>query len=464
MKLNTPSIFVASLAASASANTAAPTVSLPYARYQGFHNSTSGLDVFLGISVYTPPLSSKKKGLPVLVWIHGGGYFFGDAASYDPTAMLQASGHSFVAVIIQYRLGVFGFLPGSEVKKNGALNAGLLDIQFALEWTRENIHLFGGDPEKVTIWGESAGGGAVLIQAVAHGGKTSPALFKHGIASSPYLTPSYSEAVDTLACLRDVDQTTLVTEDTGEPRPVVDGTLLLERPQLSLEKKQVNGELLISLHNNDEGGLFVTRNTSSTVRSWVVQQYPHLSQSNVTAIEDAYQIFASSNATEADNIYQMQKMILAEAIFVCPSIWLADAFSGVSYKGLFSVPPALHGLDLAVYFPEIGYSFIQPAQPISQSLTESFMGALISFIVTGSPNNNPMNKILNPYWEIYDPMDPKSMDFNITASGTADPELKKVDFSLLQRCRQVNIDPLKYLHPKLTIPSLWGALAPFTRQ
>ncbi|KAG8729048.1 hypothetical protein FRC11_009632, partial [Ceratobasidium sp. 423] len=326
MRFSIPSILLLALcAASASSNTAAPTVSLPYARYRGFHNSTSGLDVFLGIryaqapvgdlrwrapksplpvsetlqatsqpakcsqlsiisanltlgppdptavedclflNVYTPPSATKKK-LPVLVWIHGGGYSVGDAASYDPTPMIQASKHSFVAVIIQYRLGVFGFLAGSEVKKNGALNAGLLDVQFALKWTQENIHLFGGDPDQVTIWGESAGGGAVLMQAVANGGKTSPPLFKRAIASSPYLSPNYkyadpesesryttfvnntgcANAVDTLGCLRGLDHATLAAGDTQRPLPVVDGSFLTERPQLSLENKRVNGERLIS--------------------------------------------------------------------------------------------------------------------------------------------------------------------------------------------------------------------------
>ncbi|CAE6401047.1 unnamed protein product [Rhizoctonia solani] len=519
MKLATPVIFFATSAtwaraATPSSNITAPTVSLPYARYQGFHNTTSGLDVFLGIryaqapvgdlrwrapkaplhvnktlqatsqpakcfqlnllggsgstpgvpdptedclflNVFAPPLSTRKKKLPVLVWIHGGGYFAGYAASYDPTAMIQASNNSFVAVIIQYRLGMFGFLPGSEVKKNGTLNAGLLDMQFALKWTKQNIHLFGGDPDQVTIWGESAGAGGVMMQVVANGGKTKPALFKRAIASSTYVPPNYeyndpqaelqyttlvsntgcTNATDTLVCLRGLDYATLAAGATLLPRPVIDGTFLTQRPQLSLAKKQVNGEKLISLHNVDEGRIFVTQNSNSTVNSWAMEQFPNLSQQNLTTVEKTYQVFASNSASDVDNIYKIQTLIFGEAQFVCPSFWLVDAFSKDGYQGLFAVSPSLHSLDLNVYFP--GSSTIQPTQPFSQSLIQSFMGALVSFIVTGTPNNNPMNKSINPNWAMYDSKNPKGMTFNVTASGAADPKFEAVDSALRQRCRRV---------------------------
>ncbi|KAJ1304699.1 hypothetical protein OPQ81_005838 [Rhizoctonia solani] len=528
MKLALPAIFLVTTAAWAqaaptSSNTTEPTVTLPYARYQGFHNATSGLDVFLGIryaqapvgdlrwrapkaplpvnetlqatsqpakcfqlnilgdvgstpgvpdptedclflNVFAPPLNDHTKKLPVLVWIHGGGYFAGYAASFDPTFMIRASNNSFIAVIIQYRLGMFGFLPGSEVKKNGTLNAGLLDMQFALKWTRENIHLFGGDPDQVTLWGESAGAGGVMMQVVANSGKTKPALFKRAIASSTYVPPNYNyddpqaelqyaslvnntgctNATNTLACLRGLDYATLAAGATQLPGPVVDGTFLTQRPQLSLAKKQVNGEKLISLHNIDEGRIFISQDPNSTVRTLLVQDFPKLSQQNFTAIENAYQVFASSNASEADNIYKIQTLIFGEAEFVCPSLWLVDAFSKDGYQGLFAVAPSLHSLDLNVYFP--GSSSIQPAQPFSQSLVESFLGALVSFILTGTPNKNPMNKTINPNWPAYNSKNPKGMTFNVTASGAADTKFETVDLALRQRC------------------NLWRKLAPYTPQ
>ncbi|CAE6511257.1 unnamed protein product [Rhizoctonia solani] len=518
MKLTTPAIVLAASvtwawAAPTNSSATAPTVSLPYARYQGFHNTTSGLDVFLGIryaqapvgdlrwrapktplpvnetlqatsqpakcfqlnilgdagstpgvpdptedclflNVFAPPLSSHKKKLPVLVWIHGGGYFAGFAASYDPTSMIQASNNSFVAVIIQYRLGMFGRFP-SWVR---------VDMQFALKWTQQNIHLFGGDPNQVTIWGESAGAGGIMMQVVANGGKTKPALFKRAIASSTYVPPNYryndpqaelqyaslvgntgcTNATNTLACLRGLDYATLAAGATQLPRPVVDGTFLTQRPQLSLAEGQVNGEKLISLHNVDEGRIFVTQDTSVTLQSWMVEEFPNLSQQNLTAVENVYQVFASSNASEADNTYYIQTLIFGEAGFVCPSLWLVDSFSKNGYQGLFAVSPSLHSLDLNVYFP--GSSSIQPTQPFSQSLIQSFMGALVSFILTGTPNNNPANKTINPNWPMYDSKSPKGMTFNVTASGVADPKFEAVDSALRQRC------------------NLWRTLAPYTPQ
>lgn len=106
----------------------------------------------------------------------GGGYgLFG--AVYDPSQLMETNGNGFVSVIIQYRLGAFGFLSSEDVKSNGQVNAGLLDQRFALQWVQDNIEKFGGDPKKVTIAGESAGAGAVMLQAMAYGGKQDVTLF-----------------------------------------------------------------------------------------------------------------------------------------------------------------------------------------------------------------------------------------------------------------------------------------------
>lgn len=92
---------------------------------------------------------------------------------------MATNGNNFVAVTIQYRLGAFGFLPGDDVKEDGALNAGLLDMNFALQWVQKYIKKFGGDPTRVTLGGESAGAGAVMYQAMAYGGKQSQNLFQN---------------------------------------------------------------------------------------------------------------------------------------------------------------------------------------------------------------------------------------------------------------------------------------------
>ena len=75
--------------------------------------------------------------------------------------------------MIQYRLEAFGFLASPDIKANGSLNAGILDQYFALQWTQQHVRKFGGDPARVTLVGQSAGGGSVMLQAMAYGGEVS---------------------------------------------------------------------------------------------------------------------------------------------------------------------------------------------------------------------------------------------------------------------------------------------------
>ena len=122
----------------------------------------------LGLNVWTPARAAGDK-LPVMVWIHGGGFEIGSSAqsAYDGEA-LAAQG--VVIVSINYRLGLFGFLahPGlnQESPHGVSGNYGLLDMIAALQWVQRNIAAFGGDPGNVTIFGESAGGTAVCLLMV----------------------------------------------------------------------------------------------------------------------------------------------------------------------------------------------------------------------------------------------------------------------------------------------------------
>ncbi|MGA7206026.1 MAG: carboxylesterase family protein [Specibacter sp.] len=115
-------------------------------------------DSTLNVNVFTPsPAKADDGGLPVLVWIHGGGYVAGSPASpwYDGAAFNR---DGVVTVSVSYRLGFDGFGWIEDAPRN----RGVLDWLLALEWVRDNIAAFGGDPSRVTISGQSAGGGAVL--------------------------------------------------------------------------------------------------------------------------------------------------------------------------------------------------------------------------------------------------------------------------------------------------------------
>ncbi|KAL4264270.1 Carboxylic ester hydrolase [Pleurotus pulmonarius] len=141
-----------------------------------------GSEDCLTLNVWKPSNASEASRLPVLVYFHGGGYF-ADSPFGFPFYHWVAQNQGFIAVSVTYRLNLLGFLGGAAVAADGDMNAGFHDQRAALEWVQRNIHRFGGDPDEVTIAGESAGGGSVLAQMMAYGG-SKPIHFKRGIVQS----------------------------------------------------------------------------------------------------------------------------------------------------------------------------------------------------------------------------------------------------------------------------------------
>ncbi len=149
----------------------------------------------LYLNVFTPRADPGAR-LPVMVWIHGGALIFGSGglAIYDGSAL---AGRGVVVVTINYRLGPLGFFAHPALDKErpgGAINFGLLDQIAALRWVKANIAAFGGDPAKVTVFGQSAGAQSVLALM------TSPlasGLFRGAIAESPYGVPSHTRRAAT---------------------------------------------------------------------------------------------------------------------------------------------------------------------------------------------------------------------------------------------------------------------------
>ncbi len=125
----------------------------------------------LFLNVYTPSNATAKSKLPVFIWIHGGALVNGAGSDYDPSVMV--ADNNIIVVTINYRLGSLGFLAASVLSATApnafqnvgdAGNYGFMDQQFAMAWVQDNIRAFGGDPERVTIGGESAGGLSVSSQ------------------------------------------------------------------------------------------------------------------------------------------------------------------------------------------------------------------------------------------------------------------------------------------------------------
>lgn len=147
----------------------------------------------LSLNVWTPPPSPRPR--PVMVWIHGGGFFNGSGDIYD--ARRLASRGDIVVVTINYRLGALGFLAHPALGRDGAIgNYGLADQQAALRWVRDNIAGFGGDPQRVTIAGESAGGMSVCDHLVAPGsvGLFDAAIIQSAPCQAQYDLPAAQQA------------------------------------------------------------------------------------------------------------------------------------------------------------------------------------------------------------------------------------------------------------------------------
>src|SRR5579883_32802 len=136
----------------------------------------------LYLNVFTPDTNgAKNEKLPVIFWIHGGGNFDGETPGYDGSK-LAAQGHT-VVVTAEYRLNLMGWLAHPALDNEGHTfgNYGILDQQFALKWIRANIANFGGDPNNVTVGGQSAGAvdtGIAMLSPLANG------LFERGICES----------------------------------------------------------------------------------------------------------------------------------------------------------------------------------------------------------------------------------------------------------------------------------------
>ncbi len=151
-----------------------------------YHEVLSGLPLHgeesedcLYLNIYTPDSDGKR---PVMFWIHGGAYIQGSANEYDGARL--AAENDVVVVAINYRLGIFGFLDLSQfgAEYAGTANLGIQDQIAALGWVRDNIADYGGDPDCVTVFGESAGGGSVLALL---GAPSAVGLFHRAAALSP---------------------------------------------------------------------------------------------------------------------------------------------------------------------------------------------------------------------------------------------------------------------------------------
>ena len=338
-------------------------------------------------------------------------------------------------------MGAFGFLSSDEVYRYGIVNAGILDQNFALQWIQEHIGQFGGDPRRVTISGESAGGGSVMLQIMAYGGSLGTSLFEQAIAASPASpmqfgyadfapsqsyyafayqvgcfdgTPIFNTSQTVLECLRARDslvlqQASAITSATTRYgtwgfMPVTDGDLIRDLPTRQLNASKVNGLRILSGNNADEGPPFTPQlvTDQASFQAFLDMTFPLFNSTDFAALYAAYDptpnnsaaLFATDglmapyaiNQSSLGTGYQQAAdNIFAETTFICPSYLLADAFASTSgagrsaYKYQFSVTPALHSADVSGYFgPRADYE--------SPDFLTAFMQIWGNFIINGNPS------------------------------------------------------------------------------
>ncbi|XP_042556548.1 pyrethroid hydrolase Ces2e-like [Dipodomys spectabilis] len=227
----------------------------------------------LYLNIYSPASAQEGSNLPVMVWIHGGALVSGMASLYDGSRL--AAIENVVVVTIQYRLGVPGFFSTGDQHATG--NWGYLDQVAALRWVQQNIAHFGGNPDQVTLFGESAGGTSVsshvvspMSQGLFHG-----AIMESGVALAPALISSSSEPVSSMVanlsaceqvdsealvrCLRakNEEEMLAITKTFKEIPAVVDGVFLPRHPKELLASAYFHPVPSIIGVNTDEFGFLL---------------------------------------------------------------------------------------------------------------------------------------------------------------------------------------------------------------
>ena len=237
----------------------------------------------LFLNVFTPDSNDLFRPRAVMVWIHGGALVFGESNDYDPTALVR---DGVIVVTINYRLGALGFLAhpafagektdpdrdrDSDSDPNSAGDYGLMDQQLALRWVRDNIWFFGGDPQNVAIFGESAGGLSVFSQLASppSEGLFHKAIIESGayalntqtLAAAETAGTAFASATgcsaQTAACLRALPVTTiLANENFAGYTPNIDGEFFPLSLNTALATGQFHHVPVIQGSNHDEWRLF----------------------------------------------------------------------------------------------------------------------------------------------------------------------------------------------------------------
>jgi len=392
----------------------------------------------LYLNVWTPGLYGAKR--PVMVWIHGGAFTTGAGSWLVYNGRSLSIRGDLVVVTINYRLGVLGFLNLNEVTKGkipATGNEGLLDQVLALEWVRDNISHLGGDPDNVTIFGESAGAMSVgmLLAMPRAGGLFHRAILQSGAAHHVNslelaekigaiflgildikptdvnklrsLTKQQLLKVQTEIMARAIDPKSTIG---GLPlKPVVDGKVVPELPIRAITAGSADNVPVLIGTNLDEWKVFtiLDRDLPNLDEAGLLRRCQYLIPGgDVTGLVEAYRQ-ARNQRNLPITPAELFNAIQADRVFRMPAIWFAEAHyrrKQPTYMYLFDwVSPLMNGILGSCHALELGFVFgtlddnFTGSDEKAQALSRKIQDAWAAFAHHGDPSCESIGK-----WRLYD--------------------------------------------------------------
>ncbi|KAF9881689.1 acetylcholinesterase [Colletotrichum karsti] len=410
-------------------------------------NRTTEDCLFLDVIAPETAFGKNKTKLPVLIYVYGGGYSSGDKTGdgdFNPAELLRMSNNGFVYVAMNYRLGALGWLSGREVAADGTPNAGLHDQRLSFRWVQKYIHLFGGDKNRVTVMGGSAGAGSIMHHLTAFGGRKNESLFSQAILLSPAFLPAPTEVnaerafgnfldilnVTSLSEARKLSSEEVIagnalqiyseaTYGNNIYGPVVDGKYAPALPgQLLLNGSFDKDVRIMTMHNTLEGLIFTnpTINSSVDYLSTITSSFPTVKEDALEYINSTlYPPIFNGSAGYKDE-FQRALATIQDINIICNTNYLARAFSNQAYALRFAVPPGIHGQQTPYVFRNGAPAGI--VEPVADAL-QSY---IVSFVTKSVPSFNGADVPL---------YGTESMLMNLAPNGTS---LQKDD-TANQRCK-----------------------------
>ena len=404
----------------------------------------------LYLNIWTPAADNKTR--PVMFWIYGGGFITG-ASSRPRLNGANLAVHGDVVVInFNYRLGALGFinLPGITP------NIGILDQIAALNWVRENIDRFGGDPNNITVFGESAGAGSVSVlltnpatrglfhKAIMESGSASPRDFAVKKGTETLFSKLRIEEGD-IDALRQVPikkllraqrslSGSLLELGTNPFNPFVDGKIIPEHPLDVMRKGEAANVPIIIGCNKDEIGFLpiMLKNADEAKAKPIIDIVKQQFYDSGVSEQDLYQLIAIyKNGIEEEykNIpYKYLDALLTDILFRIPIIRNLEAYvqhQPNAYMYIFTYGSrdnnmALHTIEIPFVFGILDTKDIADGgievNKDSKKLAENVMDAWVAFARTGNPNHYGL-----PQWPPYDLDERATMILGVESRVEQDP-------------------------------------------